>query len=221
MTSHGIPSAPPPLEARHFAFSHAYFPRWAFDEVVEQGKWVFGRVGDGYVALYSDQPYEWVTYGPDADQEMIAPGYKNVWICQLGRASLDGSFHDFIASVSGADLKVEGLQVQFNSPGNGMLKFDWTGPLKLDDTEIALSGYARFDNPYGSLGFTVVRGKCGGIFLVEPKKYPHTTFLSRRFPKTHPYTQVAVNNPVYNIAFDGLGLYLDFERPLRSVKDGQ
>jgi hypothetical protein len=50
------PSAPRPLEARHYAFTHAYFPNWAFDEVVEQDGWVFGRVGEGYVALYSHQP---------------------------------------------------------------------------------------------------------------------------------------------------------------------
>ena len=35
----------------------------------------------------------------------------------------------------------------------------------------------------GSLGFTVIRGKCGGIFGVHPK-IPHIPFLSRRFPKT-------------------------------------
>ena len=146
---------------------------------MEQGKWVFGRVGEGYVALYSDQPYEWVASGPDAGQEMIAPGYKNVWICQLGRASMDGSFQDFIEVVSGADLRVKGLNVAFDSPGNGFLEFGWTGPLTLDDAEIALSGYPRFDNPYA---------------------------------------QVDVNSLVYEIEFDGMGLFLDFEEGVREVR---
>ena len=36
----------------------------------------------------------------------------------------------------------------------------------------------------GSLGVAVVGGKCGGIFVVEPQKYPHIPSLSQRFPKT-------------------------------------
>jgi len=37
-------------------------------------------------------------------------------------------------------------------------------------------------NNYGSLGIAGVRGRCGGIFVVPPQKYPHITSLPRRFP---------------------------------------
>jgi hypothetical protein len=154
------PSAPPPMEARHYAFTHAYFPRWAFDEVVEvpvggedPGGWIFGRLGDGYIGLYSHLPYSWQDSGPDAGQEVIAPGYKNVWICQLGRASVDGSFREFIQAVSQADLSVEGLRVRFDSPGNGVVAFDWSGPLTLDGENVPLRDYPRFDNPYAQVAF--------------------------------------------------------------------
>jgi len=147
------PSAPRPLEMRHYTFTHAYFPKWAFDETIEQDGWIFGRTGDGYVALYSKLPTQWVTEGPDADQEIVAPGYKNVWICQLGRASVDGSFKDFVASVTQASLIVNGLNVRFDSPGNGLLEASWTGPLTIDGMDIPLSGYARFDNPYAKVAY--------------------------------------------------------------------
>ncbi len=146
-------SAPSPLEARHYAFTHAYFPKWAFDEVVEHDGWVFGRIGDGYVAIYSDQPYEWVTVGPDADQEFVAPGYKNVWICQLGRASVDGSFGDFISAVRQAELSVSGLNVLYDAPGIGELKFSWEGELTVSGQDIPLTDYSRFDNPYTKVDF--------------------------------------------------------------------
>jgi hypothetical protein len=154
-------SAPKPLEMRHYAFTHAYFPKWAFDEVVEQDGWLFGRVGDGYVALYSEQPYEWVTEGTDADQEIVALGRKNVWICQLGRASVDGSFADFIQAVTNADLAVAGLKVRYDAPGVGEVAFDWDGELSLDGEPIPLSGYPRFDNPYAQVDFG------SGTYLVE------------------------------------------------------
>ena len=74
---------------------------------------------------------------------------------------------------------VRGLNVAFDSPGNGVLEFGWTGPLTLDDVEIALSGYKRFDNPY---------------------------------------TRVEVNTLVYEIAYDGVGLLLDFEKGVREAR---
>jgi hypothetical protein len=166
------PSAPPPLEARHYTFTHAYFPKWAFDEVVEVpvkggGGWVFGRVGEGYIALYSHQPYEWITEGPDADQEITAPGYKNVWICQLGRGAVDGSFEEFIQAVTAGQLVVKGLDLRFDSPGNGEMSFGWSGPLTIDGEEIPLRGYARFDNPYAQVDFNTLHYRIayGGMAL--------------------------------------------------------
>jgi len=143
----------PPFEARHFLFTHAYFPRWAFDEVVEQpvaggGGWIFGRKGDGYIALYSAQPYLWQTEGPDAGQEVIALGGRAVWLIQMGRRAVDGSFEQFVKSVTSASLTVHGLAVEYRAPGLGQVTFDWSGPLRLDGKEIALRDYPRFNNPY-------------------------------------------------------------------------
>jgi hypothetical protein len=154
------PSAPPPLEARHFAFTHAYFPRWAFDEVIEQNGWIFGRKGDGYVALYSHEPYEWVTEGPDADQEVISLSRKNVWVVQLGRKSVDGPFESFVSSVSSTPLNIRGLKVEYQAPGLGLVTFDREGDLTLDGEVIPLDGYPRWSNPYtqaefGSDQFTI------------------------------------------------------------------
>lgn len=146
-------SAPRPLEMRHYAFTHAYFPKWAFDEVVELDGWVFGRIGNGYVALYSNLPYQWVMTGPDAGQEFVAPGYANAWICQLGRASVDGTFEEFISAIRDADLRVSDLNVTYDAPGIGEVKFDWKDGLIVGGQEIPLSGYPRFDNPYAHVDF--------------------------------------------------------------------
>jgi hypothetical protein len=150
--------SPSIFENHHYAFTHAYFPRWAFDEVVEKpaaggGAWVFGRKGDGYLALYSRQPATWQAQGMDADQEWIALGRQNVWICQVGRKVDDGSFADFVAAVSGAKLTVRGLAVEYAAPGAGTVKFGWDGPLTLNGTDIPLRGYPRWDNPYVKAAF--------------------------------------------------------------------
>jgi len=147
------PSAPKPLEARHYAFTHAYFPKWAFDEVIEQDGWIFGRIGDGYIALYSDQPYQWVTEGPDADQELVAPGYQNVFICQMGRKAVDGPFENFVSAVISADLTVKDLQVFYDAPGLGMATVDWDSPFIVNGEDISLRNYPRFENSYSQVNF--------------------------------------------------------------------
>jgi len=145
--------SPGPLEARHYGFTHAYFPRWAFDELREVpaasgGGWMFGCKGDGYVGLYSHLPNRWQSQGPDANQEMVAPGLQNVWICQIGRKEIDSSFDFFVKAVSTTPIAVNGLAVDYKAPGVGQVQFGWEGPLKVDGKEIPLSGYPMWENPY-------------------------------------------------------------------------
>jgi hypothetical protein len=150
--------APGGLETRPYGFTHAYFPKWAFDEVVEVpsragGGWTFGRCADGYVGLYSHLPYQWTSAGQEAGQEIVAPGLKNIWICQVGRKATDGSFQSFIQKVSQAAVEVKGLQVTYHAPGTGELRFGWTGPLTVDGKVITLHNYPRWDNPYAHVDF--------------------------------------------------------------------
>lgn len=131
-----------------FQFTHAFFPRWAFNEVREEKGWIFGKAGTGYVALYSAQPYEWKDSDYDFSHDVIADGKRNIWICQMG-SSADGSFDEFINGILAAKLEVdaEGLQATFDSPGNGEVKFSWEGDLTVGGNVIPLDGYKRVQNP--------------------------------------------------------------------------
>jgi len=152
-------SGPPSeLQVGPYGFTHAYFPKWAFDEVIERsvaahGGWIFGRCGDGYLALYSHLPYEWTTSGAEAGQEVIAQGHENVWICQVGRKAVDGSFEAFVQKVSQAAIEVNELKVSYAAPGVGTMKFGWDGPLTVENKEIALHNYPRWNNPYAQVEF--------------------------------------------------------------------
>jgi hypothetical protein len=72
---------------------------------------------------------------------------RNVWICHLGRESVDGSFEAFVDAVSTASLQIRGLDVTYDAPGLGTLEFGWDGPLTLDSDMVPLHGYPRWDNP--------------------------------------------------------------------------
>jgi len=123
-------------------FTHAYFPKSEFDEVEERFGWVFGRKGDAYIGLWSKEGYQWETKGMYADQELIAYGTKNIWICELGRKKDSGSFEKFMEAISDAFILVgrsaamipqdvlaregltggtDGLAVVYESPRQGMM----------------------------------------------------------------------------------------------------
>lgn len=145
---------------KHF-FTHAWFPRDKFDEVLETKGWIFARKGKGYIALRSQNKYFWnmeseIPYLPmpirqheeDKLREVIVPSKKNIWICQMGCEADDGRFFDFVETLSGAGIAFSGMNVEFQSPGNGLVRFGWDGGFSVDGVTIQLHDYPRYENPY-------------------------------------------------------------------------
>jgi hypothetical protein len=142
---HHVPASDP------FPFSHAYFPRDAFDEVSERGPWVFGRKGDGYIGIYSQHPLRWLADQHDQAHptiELRAEAPANVWIVEMGDAPRWGSFANFVEAVAGAPVSVTGLDVTYGSPSVGPMQFGWQSPLRIGGVEVELHNYPRFHNPY-------------------------------------------------------------------------
>ena len=128
-------------------YQHAYFPRWAFDEVRQSGGWVFGVKNDSYVALYSYQPTWW-----ENNYELRVWGYKNAWIVELGSIDEYASFDQFVTTIQQAQLTVVpqamGYSVCYDSPSQGLVTVAWDGPMNVNGTNIDLGPYPRFDNDY-------------------------------------------------------------------------
>ena len=144
-------------------FSHAYFPRSAFDEVVQRGNWTCGRKGSGYVALYSQHPTRWVAHEADGEIELRADAPDNIWICEMGDEQQYDSFEQFVEAVCAATVQYTGLHVNYSSPSLGDMSFGWTEPLRVGEQEVQLHNYPRFDNPYcqaeiGARCYTITHG---------------------------------------------------------------
>ncbi|MGE5375190.1 MAG: hypothetical protein ACM3XO_09045, partial [Bacteroidota bacterium] len=152
------------VRVRHF-FTHAWLPKDQFDEMIEKHGWIFARKGEGYLALRSQHPYAWGTYRTEtgdrqgsqkplrSDQEVIANGAQNIWLCQMGCKTDEGPFADFVEKVSSAEIVFDGLNVRYRSPGLGSIQFGWDLPLSVGHTEVSLHDYPRYDNPYSKVGF--------------------------------------------------------------------
>lgn len=159
---------PPPLDGFNYEpYTHAYVPQDHFDEVVQEGPWTFTRKGDGYAALYSYRPTEWITVDPAvvATNGMSKPfdlratgGPDNVWIIECGRGADWGSFEAFRAAIGAAivsvspnppvDGKLGGFHVAYVSPSQGPLGFGWTTDFARVGELIPLRDFPRRDNPW-------------------------------------------------------------------------
>ncbi len=110
-------------------FTHAYFPTYAFDEYTFAGGWAFARSGDGYVALWAARGFEFINRGQDAYRELRSSGRRNVWLCQMGRTELDGTFEEFQKRVMAQTPDAVEDSVDWQTIRGDRLQVAWTGPI--------------------------------------------------------------------------------------------
>jgi hypothetical protein len=135
-------------------YSHAWLPRDRFEEVVEKEGWIFARLGEGYLALLSEHPYEWRELpGEEKGREVIVQARNNIWLCELGRRAINGSFAEFMERILEAEVLFSGSNVSYRSPTQGLLQFGWKAPLRRDGRTISLTDYPRYASPYAQAAF--------------------------------------------------------------------
>jgi hypothetical protein len=162
-----ISSAPAVYVRNRFDFTHAYFPREKFDEVAEQGGWLFGRKGGGYIALHARNGYRWQTEGKDRNAEIISDGKENIWICEMGSEETHGSFAEFCRSISSSELRFKRLSVYYHSPSRGEIEFGWRGDYRENGRAISLRHALSYDNPFCQIPHDpkVIEARKGGEWL--------------------------------------------------------
>lgn len=153
--------------------THAWFPQRAFEEGsvvqtpaancnVDDAGWTFGKVGDGYVGLFSARPVSWTPAGPWAGKELLAEAGRNIFIIQVGNHDEFGTYEQFKEKVTHARVHVNGLR---NMMADFQCSYDIPSPdggrleLHYDDDEVRYNGAAfsddnfpRFETPYVKCG---------------------------------------------------------------------
>jgi hypothetical protein len=130
-------------------YTHAYFQQSGFDQVVQSGNWTIGKKGDSYLALYSQNPTTWSTAN---DYELIADGEENVWIVELGDATANGEFSQFVSDIENAKVTI-GSDVEYDSPSQGLVVVGREGPMTVAGQTVDLGPYDRWDNKYATQAY--------------------------------------------------------------------
>ena len=83
-----------------------FWPEENFDETSSYGNWLFGREGDGYVAVYRHCTGTKTFEDGDETKEIYSCSEdEQVWAAVVGNAETHGSFTDFIFKISEAKMK--------------------------------------------------------------------------------------------------------------------
>ncbi len=147
-----------------YLYSHLYFPRGEMDESLEKYGFLFGRRGNGYIAVKSMEPGYWERKDPEMfrslypedwkerfdraqDYEYIAQGHANVWVVEMGSREENGSFEQFVEGFSRAELAGDTHCFTYRSSSRGLCRFGWGLPLMVEGQDIPLHSYPRYDHP--------------------------------------------------------------------------
>ncbi len=125
-------------------YSHAYFPMDEFDEVVlDDPHWAIGRLGQGWIALWCDQP---LAPSAEVPYEFVAAETDTTWVVELGSVEDGETFEDFTNEILVAEIGVEDGVLTYGSPSRGLVEVAWEGPMTIDDIPADIGPYDRFDN---------------------------------------------------------------------------
>jgi len=114
-------------------FTHAWFPRSAFDAVSLDGDVAAVRGGEGFALLKGSGPLSLVETGPTAGNEIRLAGRKGTWIVRLGDARRNGTLEAFartfggLAVRSGAEARLE-----IDDPDYGRVVFHADGRVEAE-----------------------------------------------------------------------------------------
>jgi hypothetical protein len=133
--------------------SHCWLEPARFDEVRQEGSWVFARVGQGYVGIYSQNGLHWAEEGQYAGRELQCAARENTWIAECGREADWGSFEAFVQALKAARVETIDGVVHYHSPSVGEFVTGWDVQPSAAGQPIPLRGYPLYDSPWAHADF--------------------------------------------------------------------
>lgn len=129
-------------------FTHAWFPRTEFDEVLLGPNFAVARSGEGLIALRTNQALVPITTGPTADCELRTDGPVSRWLVRLGRRADFASLDEFGSALTQPAWRDEGGAWAFEDPEYGLVTMGEDAQVlaegrRLDPTSWTIAGHAQ------------------------------------------------------------------------------
>lgn len=111
-------------------FTHCWFPRAAFDETRVDGAVACARSGEAVALLKAGRPFEPVSAGPTAGNELRVAGRRATWIVRAGSAASLAGFAQMFSA-----LEVRGAEaglLEVTDPEYGAVRFHADGRVEAE-----------------------------------------------------------------------------------------
>ena len=113
-------------------FTHAWFPRDEFDEVVVDGNFALARSGDGLAILIGDREFELMEEGPTRGTELRMTGRGARWLLRLTSVSDGASFYAAGGRFSVLRIEEAGRDFIVRDPEYGTVVFRESGMVEAE-----------------------------------------------------------------------------------------
>jgi hypothetical protein len=120
--------------------------------VTSSGTWLFGKKGNGYIGLYSNEGWQ----GGPLDYTCVG-SWTNVFVCQVGNAAEFGDYQTFKNQCVGARIYIHYPRIGDWSPvycgydipgGKGRLELHYGDQPRLNGRAFSVNDFPRYENPY-------------------------------------------------------------------------
>lgn len=117
-------------------FTHLWFPTPWMDEYIQEGSWIAGKVGDGYIAVSTPGGFSSINSGDTALQEWLPKSKGTLYVAILGNKQDDKDFKSFVKKLKEPEFDETNRSIQWNHKRKFQLT--WNGPFMVDGKSMQL-----------------------------------------------------------------------------------
>jgi hypothetical protein len=142
-----IPNKKGFLEETLIDFTHAYFPKQLMDNVIIDGNYIYGRLGNCYIAMIGMND---LYYADNSTDDLIQMGKTTYWVTELSTNDAE-TFEEFIERIQSNDIYFNSKDNQLNYTSNGKEhSLTYNKEFRVNGALINTE-YGRMDSPYASV----------------------------------------------------------------------
>ncbi|NMA95874.1 MAG: hypothetical protein GX974_07530 [Clostridiales bacterium] len=133
------------METKRAQFTHAYFPTEKFDKFKLDNNYIFGALGNVFIALIGRNG---LNINPKDSADIIQGGKVTYWICEIGTSDSYSSFDKFIDDIKTREVEFSKSQLKYK--GKDTYSLTYKGEFTLNG-EVVKTNYDRLESPYGKV----------------------------------------------------------------------
>jgi hypothetical protein len=127
-------------------YTHEYFPKDKFDQFILDGRYVFARTKDAYVALIGLNNLQ---FAPGTTDDLLQQDKETYWITELGSKDTDGTFDQFVQRIRSNSVDYRDQTLTYVSEGK-QYKLTFGKEFTIDNS-VVNTNYQRISSPYAQV----------------------------------------------------------------------